>query len=329
MSKNNKIKNSNMIRKILFCAFSALLVAACATDDVQEVVVDLNAPILPTSSLSDMEPSRAIVNAGSAFSASLFRVDATGSAYPSDYTGVAALPAAVSASGSLTITPDQYYQMNGDNTALLGVYPAVGSGGTWSATAGTASYTVDGKTDIMATTFASGNKNSAQPALVFSHLLTQVHVNVYAASQTAIDLWGDVVSIAIVGREPACTLTLPAPGASGAATAAFSGTATDLALSNADGSAASSLTVTAIDKADAQPFGYCMFAPTTAALTLKIVTSKGATNTVALASATFEKGKAYEVAIKMELSGFISDDNVTITGWENGTTTGPIDGSLV
>jgi len=317
------------MKKILFCAVGALFMAGCSSEDSSGVVVDLNAPILPTSSLSDMEPSRAIVNAGSAFSASLFRVDATGSSYPSDYTGVAALPAAVSASGSLTITPDQYYQMNGDNTALLGVYPAVGSGGTWSATAGTLAYAVDGKTDVMATAFVAGNKDSAQPALVFSHLLTQVHVSVYAASQTAIDLWGDVVSIAIVGRESECTLTLPAPGASGAATAAFSGTATDLTLTNADGTAAASLTVTAIEKADAQPFGYCMFAPTTAALTLKIVTSKGATNTVTLASTTFEKGKAYEVAIKMVPSGFISDDNVTITGWENGTTTGPIDGSLI
>lgn len=320
-----------MLRKILFCAVGALLFAGCSDDDTSGVVLDLDSPIRATVSLSDPDRSRSgIVNAGLAFDASLFRVDATGAAYPSGYEGIAALPAAVSADGSLTMTPEQYYQVNGDNTALLGVYPAVGSGGTWSASAGTVKYVVDGKTDVMATTFASSNKDSAQPALVFGHLLTQIHVSVYAQDQNTINLWGDVQSVAIVGCETECTLTLPAPGQADAVATAFSGTANDLLLTAADGTAAAALEVTAIAKADAQSFGYCMFAPVASKdLVLQIATSVGGINTVTLPSVTFEKGKAYDVAIQMVPTGFILSDNVTITEWESGTTIGPIDGEMI
>jgi hypothetical protein len=318
------------MHKILFIGvITALSMASCSSGDTSEVVTDKHYPIRPTTRLVDM--SRAIMDAGSAFSASVFLVNASGDSFPEDYTGISALPATVAANGAMTITPEQYYQMNGDSTALLGVYPAVGSGGgTWDASVKTVTYTVDGKTDIMATAFAKANKTSPQPALTFSHFLTQIHVSVYAADQTTIGLWGDVQSIAVVGREPTCVLTLPDPGKAGLATTAFSGTVTDLSLTKADGSAVPSLTITAVSKDDAQMFGYCMFAPleTATALTLKVVTTKGGNNTVTLPSTIFGKGKAYAVTLKMTPKAIVIDDGVIIDKWENGTTTGSIDADL-
>jgi NaMN:DMB phosphoribosyltransferase len=178
----------------------------------------------------------------------------------------------------------------------------------------------------MATSFVTGNKSSAQPALTFSHLLTQILVKVYAQDATTIGLWGNVTGIAVAGRQPTCTLTLPAPGATGVVTSAFSGSVTDLPLTKSDGTAAPSLTVTATTQTAAQTFGYCMFAPVNSALTLKVTTAKGGTKEVAVPSNNFEKGKAYTIAVLLKSSSLAATANIGT--WVDGTSGGPISSEL-
>jgi hypothetical protein len=305
---------------------AVLLLAGCSSsEDTTEVVVDTNYPIHPIVRLAEREPSRAILNDNSEFDTSVFRVDAKGAGYPDNYTNVLPLPAAVNTEGVLTFDTPQYYQTNGDNTALLGVHPAVGNG--WDPSAQEVTYTIDGKTDIMATDFVAASKMDAQPALTYRHILTLINVRVYAQDKATIDRWGDVISIAVIGQ-PECTLTLPAPGAIGSVVAAFSGTPIDLLLTDVDGSVPSVLKVAATEKDKAQPFGFCLFAPASDyALTLKVVTSLGATNNVTLPATTFEAGKAYDVTLEMkstELNG-----TVEITSWEKGTPSEPVDGDLI
>jgi hypothetical protein len=302
--------------------------------ELTDTDVDKSYPILPVSRVGDLEASRAVLGSGSEFNGSIFRVDETSpNTYPGNYTGIEALPIAVAADGKVTITPDQYYLPNGYKTALLGVYPAAS---TWDASTAKVTYTdgIDGKTDIMASAFVAGDKTSSpQPTLQFEHLLTQIVVYVYASSQKALDDWGNVNSIQVVGREKTCIVTLPAPGATGTVTTDFSDTATDLSLYKSDDSAAS-LETTSIPtdgiKTNAVLFGYCMFPPVTTAddLTLKVktVNSHADGETTTLEEKTFAAGSAYKITLKLDLNKI--EATATIAPWTDGNTLGDIDTSL-
>jgi hypothetical protein len=309
--------------------------------ELTDTDVDKSYPILPVSRVGDLEASRAVLSSGSEFNGSIFRVDETSpNTYPGGYTGIEALPIAVAADGKVTITPDQYYLPNGYKTALLGVYPAAtvagGSGiGTWLDSGPTVTYTIDGKTDIMASAFVAGDKTSSpQPQLEFKHLLTQIVVYVYASSQKALDSWGDVNSIQVVGREKTCIVTLPTPGATGTVTTGFStGNTGDLFLYEIDGDDASLATANIPytgEKTSAVLFGYCMFPPvtTTDDLTLRVktVNSHADGETTTLEDKTFAAGSAYKITLKLDLNKI--EATATIAPWTDGNTLGDIDTSL-
>jgi hypothetical protein len=311
----------SLIRKSLVGAMIALLFAGCSSvevEEIPEVIVDKNYPILPTAGVAGIEPGSrvaGVLSSGSAFTTTVFRANANGSDV---YAAVTALPAAVNTSGALTFDEPQYYQAGGEKTALLGVHPIIGAGATWDGGEKRMTYTLDGKTDIMATPFVVGSKNAAQPALVYAHYLSQIKVSVYAESAAAAELWGDVEKIEVVGRKSVCTLTLPATAAGAVVTAAYQGSTADFTVINLDGSDASNLTVTSTTSGSPEVFGYCMFAPEAAALSLKVKTAKGGTKTVSVPSNEYVVSTAYAITLKMTLTDLISDNNVTVTNWTDG-----------
>lgn len=307
--------------KILWgCAF-ALICFACSSDmgDAEEVFppLDGDAQIVPTSNLTyvgdsgEPENTRAggVIDPNAAISVSLFRADVV---YPTSWSGFSALPASINTSGTVTFDTPQYYLTNGNSSKLVGVYPAVGNGGTWSATNGTVTFTIDGYTDIMGTSIVEASKSTTQPALTFNHLLSQIEFTILGEDATAISLWGTVNSISVSGRPNSCVVQLPMPDKTGAATATFDGSATLTARSKSGG-AISPTTITTAE----ETFGYCLLAPTSSVqLSLSVVTSVGGTTTVTLPAKVYEAGKAYKVQLKFAKTAIVP--TATISDWTSG-----------
>ncbi|MCM1302411.1 MAG: fimbrillin family protein, partial [Alistipes senegalensis] len=115
-------------------------------------------------------------------------------------------------------TPKLYYPaVATQEVHLFGLYPTdaatPGDGWTIDATGATATYAIDGKSDIMTAETATTKKSDVQattkdyPKLTFKHLLTQYDVKVVAeadaditddADQPAIKAWGAITKIELV-----------------------------------------------------------------------------------------------------------------------------------
>jgi len=361
---NTKMKKMKQIK--LFeglCILGLCLVlslASCAKEGSLEMptpgVVDTDFAIVPSAALGGMTvKSRAAgviePDAATDIAVSVFRVDKGASAYPSDLT-TATDPLDADLQGNTTGTGTdakinfalanmQYYLSDGTPSKVLAVHPAITSD-SWTAGSGAVTYTIDGKTDIMVTKWGEGYKNVAvNPAVAvqptgmeFAHLLTQVHVRVYAEDATARDFWGSVKSISIRGREQSATVTVPAATETAFPALTASGTATALPLFKADGDVTSVIAPASIplmneldydnaeeaDRVLPVTVGYCMFAPVTtaAALPLTIVTEKESVETITdIVVATEQKYNAetaYTVTLVLTAQAIVPE-SVTIREW--------------
>lgn len=153
------------------------------------------------------------------------------------------------------VADPQYYPANDNPLYMVGLVPAQfddvdttteQEGWKMDTDSLTASYAIDGKTDIMAaavTTMNDGTSpikktvakidatvpaNSKYPAFVFEHKLTLVNVKAYTPTQKEQALWGKITKIELIavngvtaGVDDLCTVTLKD------AAAAVSGAATD------------------------------------------------------------------------------------------------------
>ncbi len=99
-------------------------------------------------------------------------------------------------------TPALYYPADAAKEVhLFGLYPH--TGWTVNTTDGrSATYNIDGKSDLMTAETATTTKAAAQagtyPTLSFKHLLTKFDVKVVAENQAAIDAWGKITKIELV-----------------------------------------------------------------------------------------------------------------------------------
>jgi len=313
----------------LVCLFFSLLVVACSADNsvlpsdpigdpaeirLSGVLNDINietdtrgtGPITGTkpSNALDLNIYRADASAGTTYAAT----------YTSNFTGTMA-----ATTGAITMSPLQYYHADPTrNTKLIAVYPAAGTYASAGRTL-TSTTVLDGGTDVMCSGLVQGNRTTAAGAMTFSHLLTQIKVNVIAQNDAAVTAWGNVTGITISGKAQNYIITLPDPStaAVGAkATIAATGTATALSLTKADGTAAStSFTLTTAS----QLYGYAMFLPVTTAgtLTFNITTTNATTaQTLTTTAQTFVAGTAYEMNITFSVTGI--SVTASLTDWTPG-----------
>jgi len=252
--------------------------------------------------------------------------------YPSDYTSVTALNAAIGYSTNrITFVQNQLYPADGGNARFIGWYP---QGGTWNATNRTVAFgDLDGTTDILASTSAEGSKSNlfttTQNKITFNHVLTQIRVFIYLENTAYQSVWGSLTGISIAGKKQTCTLTLPLPTATvgSSPSVAFGSSTTALALQKVDNSGAvgtQTLTATVPNTTTDPPIGYAMFAPHTSStdkLVLNVVTTNGGTQTVEIpykTNAEFASGKSYDVVLKLQAATVSA--TADITNWTNGGT---------
>lgn len=144
----------------------------------------------------------------------------------------------MSFSGSSSVgfnTTKQHYPSDGSSVYVCGLYPPTG----WTAisAASTATYTFDGKTDVMAAgeqaTSKADKQNGSYKTLSFTHLLTniiikaKVDTDAGAPAATKIqELWGNMTSVALSkagGAVPNNQVTVRLATGAAATASAFSG----------------------------------------------------------------------------------------------------------
>ena len=135
-------------------------------------------------------------------------------------TALTASRAAGTGSRTLTFTTKQYYLTSGLKTRMTGWYPSATS-----YVNGVVNWTFDGAQDILCAPAQEGSKTAAMPAFTFSHKLTQLQFYCYAENQSAVDQWGKITAIRVLGQRTACSYT-PSTGAF-----AFSGSTSFLSVS--------------------------------------------------------------------------------------------------
>ena len=339
--------------KHLFLLSSLLFIAAsCSSDSDQTLpspgAVDPNFKIIPSSGLGHISAqSRAAVSPkeGTDLAVSVFRVDQTAvDTYPSAFTAVSN-PAAATLIGDtrpdgdgtedakadavINLTVPQHFLSNGWKTKVLSVYPAVAASN-WTAASNQLAYTIDGKTDIMATAWGEGYKKlSENPAtavqptgMVFNHLLTQIRVKVYADGEISRAYWGKIKSVSVTGRATGCTLALPAIDGTAYPVLTAGSTTGAFTLFNAS-DAAASLDVVPTSSTNAVEFGYSLFAPVTtkAVLPLTVVTETGTgadavetTTDIIVPERTYLAGTKYIITLKLTSLGIVPE-GVAISEW--------------
>lgn len=341
------------IRGIAIGALACLNMAtlsSCSSDPDQEIhppgIVDMDFAILPSSGLGSIDAgTRAVIRPAedTDLAVSVFRIDQTAAdTYPTNY-ATAGGPFAADLQGNtkdgeadakinFSAADKQYYLSDGKKTKVIALYPAITST-PWTPSTAEITYTIDGKTDIMGTALGEGYKNVAvnppiavQPTgMEFTHLLTQIHVRIYATDANARDNWGDVKRINVRERETGATVTLPGITTTNYPTLRGGATKAPLPLTKEDGTDApilgkDDIPTTNTTENPAVTFGYCMFAPVTQAATLPltIVTEKNSVETstdiVVAAVQTYIAGTAYTITLKLT-SAAIIPESVTIADW--------------
>ena len=198
--------------------------------------------------------------------------------------------AAGTGSRTLTFTTKQYYLTSGLKTRMTGWYPSFTT-----YTNGVVSWTINGTQDILCAPVQEGSKTAAMPAFTFSHKLTQLQFYCYAENQAAVDQWGKITAIRVLGQRTACSYTL----STGAF--AFSGSTSFLSVSGI--TAAAPPVGEAI--AAAQYGQALMIEPKTAAsqLFVEIDTERGGTLQLALPVQAYEAGKSAKVMVYFRMVG--------------------------
>lgn len=211
--------------------------------------------------------------------------------------------AAGTGSRTLTFTTKQYYLTSGLKTRMTGWYPSFTT-----YTNGVVSWTINGTQDILCAPVQEGSKTAAMPAFTFSHKLTQLQFYCYAENQAAVDQWGKITAIRVLGQRTACSYTL----STGAF--AFSGSTSFLSVSGI--TAAVPPVGEAI--AAAQYGQALMIEPKTAAsqLFLEITTEKQGKQAAMIAAKSYPAGQSVKIYIRIaEHTISIDPDGCEIVPW--------------
>ena len=212
--------------------------------------------------------------------------------------------AAGTGSRTLTFSSKQYYLTSGLKTRLVGWYPSAAS-----YVNGVVNWTIDGTQDILLAPVQEGSKTAAMPAFTFSHKLTQLQFYCYAENQAAVNQWGRITAIRVVGQRRNCAYAIATNAF------AFSGSTVSLAVPGLSAS------TPPVGEASARGYGQpMMIEPKTAAtqLYLEIDTEKQGTQAAVIASRSYPAGQSVEIHIRIaEHIISIDPDGCEIVPWES------------
>lgn len=256
-----------------------------------------------------------ILLGGSVMSVEARGAGAINSGYTSFVAGVVAYDANITA----PIFNQAVTFVNGTKSAVSGQkYPATGNVNfvgyapeTATVNSGVASFTIDGKDDVMYASEKTGSKADAtlgtHPELAFAHKLTQLQFKVKADDATAQSVWSTIKKITIEDQHNTFDLdlttgTLTATGTANNSIAAFEGSlAVDLTAQVAD---------------------YVMVEAGKASVKAIVVSEKGGSEvSIAVnipAAATFVAGTAYEITLNLKGTENIQV-SATVAEWLVGT----------
>lgn len=311
------------MKKILIPAMAVIALAACSKEQPQ-LPADTSRNIRINTSINGVESKAVTLGSGKQTEVQVLRKDNTANTAPTDFSGS---PVSVTreTSGNLTFATVPTYDLN-NNYAFFAAYHPKGTAGSNKAT-----WTIDGKTDII-TTSAWNAGNYAAPVttgMTFNHQLAQLEVICKAdpaagVSEAAVQsAWGKITGIELVNTSNTAEFAYNGLGMT------FSTANATLPLSGPDYSTAfSNATIT---KANSAVTAAGMFAPVatgTAPITLNVkstVVTGGKTVTVQLASGGsnkgFEKGLKHTVTLTFGASTKnISATATSITPWGSGYT---------
>lgn len=254
---------------------------------------------------------------------SFVRFDATGSGFT--YATGSLIDATIRAGAThdVVFAPAQYYNPDGYNTKLTGLYPrADGTQAVWNPSTQRISFTVNGSTDIMCSNTIEGNKNNKalNTQFTFEHVLTRIQFYIYAANTLSADTWGKVETISVVNREKEIIYTLSAAG--DGVFAPDGNNRGDLPMIVTLPDAAEGMTIpvsAAGDGTDVSPVGYVMFAPITDAshkLQFAVKMKDGYETSLEMSGKRWDAGYSYGVYIKFRDVVEISP-RVTINDWND------------
>ena len=218
------------MKKVMFSALAVAVLAlsACST----KVGMDNGQEIRLHSNISAIESK---ANPGEALTGvTMLRYDAANAAAITYGTPTVLSGAGLTAEGAIQFAAAQYYE-GSNNAFFIGYYPSPST----ASTDNTATLTIDGNTDIMATSvFDAGTRVAPTTgAMSFEHMLAQVDVQIMAESTDDIAYFGAVKSIAITDQPTTGTLTCAATpsfvttAGTGSFVVATSGTLTTAAAS--------------------------------------------------------------------------------------------------
>lgn len=223
----------------------------------------------------------------------------------------------VSNANVFKFTPSQFYNIDATMYShLKGFYPKVSL---QKNTYVSATWDIDGKTDVMVTNYFYDNKavsGSSNP-VTFQHLLSKITIKVIADSDAAAASWGNVSEVVIKDTKSTVSHTFDGVTANEYVSTG-SATTKDISVFNASGdqvldTQASSLALTT----DTLTFGKAMVFPE-ASYNLVVKTSGGADQTLSGVAITggAQAGKDHEITLTFK-SGEILP-TVVVKQWEEG-----------
>ena len=176
---------------------------------------------------------------------------------------------------------------------------------------------VDGKTDVLYSDVATGNRSGGFNTMTFRHALVKYSVKIYGTEEVAGSVnqtWGDVTSVVFKGMPTGCLLTLPQAPKNGGQPA--------LPAISSDGSEDIALEKTRsipIGFSNAEDMGYLLApAPANDILNLSVVTSTGGTKDLELSiSSNFQPGKHYQIYLRFAPEGVVNAE-VKVEEWIDG-----------
>lgn len=191
------------MKQILFPLLAVAVMASCTQSEISdsrpdgEVAIELCSSALSLD-ISTRSPFEGDISGTNKLSARVLASTTQG-----DYSSADIINGVLEFSDSKTpvaFSPTKYYPFN-DRMYFCGLYPSTA----WTSIGTTASFTFDGKDDVMAAAEVNSTKSEAQaatPVLAFRHLLTLLTVKVKASDADAATAWGNLkeITLAKVGN---------------------------------------------------------------------------------------------------------------------------------
>lgn len=237
------------------------------------------------------------------------------------------------ASGNtITFGSAQYY--HGDQNTysyLKGYYPKTATLTKASASPAyvSATWTIDGATDLMVSDYLTGNKTNAGAAipLEFRHLLSKITIKIVAESANVADRWGTVSAVKIKNQPVNITHVFDGVSANqyASALAATPGN-TDINVRKVTANQITDALADAVSlTTSTTSFGQAMVYPATT-YTIQVTTSLGGTPspiTATISGVGAEAGKNHEITLTFK-SGEITA-TTTVKQWEDSGNSGAVD----